>query len=283
MFNGAQMQSRNPVLRRAGTEYSQEGYVGTGSVAAGPNDRIPAPTAAQLAAMYNQPPAGVRGPVMTLNDVVVKSGLLFAILLAGAVVGWIVPGIWVVGLIVGLVLGMVNAFKREVSPILVILYAAFEGLAVGGLSAFYQAFGQSNGYGNLVLTAVISTFAVMGVMLTLYLTGIIKVTARFQKVMMVALVSYMVFAFISLIAAFAGVGNGFGFFGVGWIGIALSAFVVVLAAFLLTMDFEMIAQYTRAGVPERESWRMAFGLMVTIVWLYLEILRLLAIVSSNSR
>lgn len=274
------LQSRNPVLGRAGVEYRQEGY----SATSGGPGQAPPPTAAQLAEMYHQPALIRPTTVMTLNDVMVKSGLLFVILLAGAVVGWLTAPmfLWVGGMVVGLVLGLVNAFKREVSPVLVVLYALAEGVFLGGISAFYQAFGEANGMGNLVLTAVVATFAVVGVMLALYRSGVIKVTPRFQRILMGAIVGYVVFAFVNMLGAWIfGLGGGMGVFGMGWIGILLSVFVVGLAAFTLTMDFEMIKQYCAMGVPERESWRMSFGLLVTIIWLYLEILRLLAIISAG--
>lgn len=274
------MQTRNPILRRAGKEYSQEGYYSGGNTG-GPG-QAPPPSSAQLAAMYAQPSA-VRGSgtVMTLNDVIVKSAILFAVLLVGAVIGWPLGPIAMIAALIAFVLALVNAFKRKVSPVLIILYAFFEGIFLGGISSIFQSYGQASGYGNLVLTAVVATLVVVGVMLALYTTRVIKVTARFQRILMVALMGYVVFALVSFVAAMFGVGSGFGFFGLGIIGIALSVFVVVLAAFTLCMDFEMISQYVRAGVPEEESWRMGFALMVTIVWLYLEILRLLAIVTSN--
>lgn len=274
------LQSRNPVFGRAGIEYRQEGY---SAVEGGPG-QAPPPTSAQLAEMYHQPALVRPTSVMTLNDVLVKSALVFGVLVVGAIFGWLTASmfIWVGALIVGLVLGLVNAFKRQVSPVLVVLYAVVEGVFLGGISAFYQAFGEANGMGNLVLTAVVATFAVVGVMLALYTSGVIKVTQRFQRILMTAIIGYLVFSVVNLLAAWIfGVGGGFGVFGMGWIGILLSLFVVGLAAFTLTMDFEMIKQYVGMGVPERESWRMAFGLLVTIVWLYLEILRLLAIISAG--
>lgn len=273
------VESRNPVLRHAGTEYRQEGYA---AHSGGPGQAPPPPSSGQLADMYHQPSL-VRGASMTLTDVIMKSTLLFALLLVGAVVGWATAAsmIWIAALIVGLVLGLVISFKRTVSPALVIIYALVEGVLVGGISAWYQVFGESTGFGNIVITAVIATFVVVAIMLALYATKIIKVTQRFQRILIGAILGYVVFGLISLVAALMGVGGGFGFFGLGWIGIALSIFVIGLAAFSLAMDFEMIRQYVAMGVPERESWRMAFGLMVTIIWLYLEILRLLAIIASG--
>lgn len=313
------MSSRNPIIRRAEQQY-QEQYTGPGfasvnnggqntgaqnSGAQGVGGQTPPPQvpggqqnaayapgvqAQDLQAMYDAPAvAGPGGIAMTLNDVIMKTSLNFAILVVLAVVGWVtaesMPYLWIIGAIAGLVLGLVNAFKREVSPPLVMLYAAAQGLFLGAISSFYQAFGEANGFGNLVQTAVVGTFIVFAVMLTLYTTRIIKVTNKFARIMMVALISYLVFSVASVISMFFGVGQvdgvAFGFFGAGWIGIAFSAFAVILASFCLCLDFEAISQGIKYGVPERESWRMAFGLMVTLIWLYLEILRLLALLSGR--
>lgn len=301
------MSSRNPIIRRAEQQY-QEGYSGPGFASVNQGGQAgggqtPPPSAAQgqpvygggvqaqeLREMYDAPAvAGPGGIAMTLNDVIMKTTFNFAILVVLAVVGWVtaesMPYLWIAGAIGGLVLGLVNAFKREVSPALVMLYAAFQGLFLGAISSFYQAFGEANGYGNLVQTAVVATFIVFAVMLTLYTTKIIKVTNKFARIMMVALISYLAFSVVSVISMFFGVGQvdgvAFGFFGAGWIGIAFSAFAVVLASFCLCLDFEAISQGIKYGVPERESWRMAFGLMVTLIWLYLEILRLLALLSGR--
>jgi uncharacterized YccA/Bax inhibitor family protein len=184
-------------------------------------------------------------------------------------------------MIVGLVLGFVNAAKKVPSPPLIMLYAAVQGLFVGGISNWYNAYASSNQYYGIVLQAVIATMTTFGVMLALYLTGVVKVTKRFQSIMIVAMVSYLLLGLASLIAALFGVGGGWGFYGVTGIGLAICVIGVLLAAFFLLMDFEAIAQGIRRGAPERESWRMAFGLLVTLIWLYLEFLRLLAIFTRN--
>jgi uncharacterized YccA/Bax inhibitor family protein len=125
------------------------------------------------------------------------------------------------------------------------------------------------------------TLIAFGTMLFLYKSGIIKVNGKFKKIFMVAMVSYLVIAVASMIAIFAGVGGGWGFYGVGGLGLLLCVAGVGLASFSLVMDFELITQTIAAGAPEKESWRMAFGLMVTLVWLYLELLRLLAILQGR--
>ncbi|NBO25339.1 MAG: Bax inhibitor-1/YccA family protein [Actinobacteria bacterium] len=224
--------------------------------------------------------APISGARMTMDDVIVKTGMLFAILLVGAFVGWSVPSLTFPALLVGLGLSLVNIFKKEVSPALVLAYGAAEGVFLGGISNLYSA-AYADTAPNLVSQAVIGTFVAFGTMLFLYKSGIIKVNGKFKKVFMVAMVSYLVIAVASLISSFFGVGSGWGFYGVGGLGLLLCVAGVGLAAFSLVMDFELITQTIAAGAPEKESWRMAFGLMVTLVWLYLELLRLLAILQGR--
>jgi uncharacterized YccA/Bax inhibitor family protein len=184
-------------------------------------------------------------------------------------------------LIATLVLGLVNAMKRKVSPPLTILYAAVSGIMLGAVSYWYNQIALASDYEGLVLQAVLATFTTFGVMLLLFGTGIVKVTNKFMKFMLVAMVSYMFIGIASLVAAMFGVGGGWGFYGVGTLGLLLCIFGVGLAAFSLMLDFEAIKQGVAMGLPERESWRMSFGLLVTLVWLYLEFLRLFAIIASG--
>ena len=283
------MESRNPVLRRF-TEQEESGQAGfaydegrSAYAAAAGAEAATAPTAEQLQGIYDTPGPGTGR--LTLDDVIVKTGICFVILVIGAVAGWNLMDrmpliVWGAAL-VGFVLAMVNVFKKQVSPPLILLYALVEGVFLGGISNLYNDLAVSNSYPGIVQQAVLGTLVAFGVMLALYKTRIIKVNGIFQKMMMVALVSYLVIGLASLVAALFGVGQGWGFYGVGMIGIVLCVFGVGLAAFSLALDFESITQAIRYGAPERESWRLAFGLLVTLIWLYLEILRLLAILSNN--
>ena len=268
------MESRNPALRNAIKQA----------------ESVPAATATAIDPAVQQKldeaTRTAAGATIQLPDVVAKTGILFVILVLGAVAGWAttysMPWLWIGAAVAALVLGLVNAFKKQVSPPLVLLYSLAEGLMLGAISRFYQdqfaAPGQS-----LVLQAVIGTLTAFGVMLFLYSNRIIKVNGTFQKMFFVAMISYMVIGLASLVSAIFGFGGGWGFYGVGGLGLVLCLFGVALASFSLVMDFESIKQAIGYGLPERESWRLGFGLIVTLVWLYLEILRLLVIVSSNSR
>ena len=222
---------------------------------------------------------------MTIDDVIVRSGISIAVLIPFAVIGYnlapSMPWLYLVSMFVGLGLGFANALKKVVSPPLILAYAAVEGVFLGGISYAFNQWALSNGYEGIISQAVIGTLVAFVVMLALYKSKLVKVNGRFAKIMMVAMVSYLVIALLSFVAAMFGAGNGFGFYGMGWLGIGLCLLGVALAAFSLMLDFESINRGIQAGLPSRESWRMAFGLLVTLIWLYLEILRLLAILSGR--
>ena len=226
----------------------------------------------ELAQLVNGPSAGR----LTIHDVIMKTTSVFALLVVGAVVGWLTPGLVFPAMILGLVLGLVNAFKKEVSPALVMAYGLTQGVFLGGLSNFFEA-----AYPGVARQAVLGTIVAFGVMLALYESRIIKVDARFTKIFMTAMISYFVIALISFVTSFFGVGGGWGFYGVGGLGLLLCAAGVLLATFSLVMDFEIIKQGIAQGMPEKESWRMAFGLVLSLVWLYTELLRLLAILRGD--
>lgn len=285
------MESRNPVLRRI-TEQEKSGGAGfaydegrSAYAAAAGADAAAAPTAEQLQGIYDTPGPGTGR--LTLDDVIVKTGISFVVLVIGAIAGWNLVStmpflVWGAAL-VGMVLGFVNIFKKAISPALVLFYALAEGLLLGGISFIYNEMAIAQQYYGIVQQAVLGTLVAFGVMLALYKSRIIKVNGTFAKVMIVAMVSYALIAIASLVASFFGVGGGWGFYGVGTLGIVLCVFGVGLASFSLALDFEAITQAVNHGAPERESWRLAFGLLVTLIWLYLEILRLLAILANNSR
>jgi uncharacterized YccA/Bax inhibitor family protein len=262
------MASRNPVLIRAtGESFGGETI--------------------EQGALIHQNDSGAR---LTMDDVIVKTGMLFALLLVGAFVGWSTPGLTFVGwstpgltfvaFFIGLGLAFANIFKKQVSPALVLAYGAAEGVFLGGLSKLY-ATAYAETAPNLVSQAVMGTLIAFGTMLFLYKSQIIKVNGKFKKVFMVAMVSYLVIAVASLVSSFFGVGDGWGFYGVGGLGLLLCIAGVGLASFSLVMDFEMITQSIAQGAPEKEAWRMAFGLAITLVWLYTELLRLIAIFSGD--
>jgi uncharacterized YccA/Bax inhibitor family protein len=260
------MRSSNPVLGRA---FNQRGYA-----AFDPSTINSDPAA--LENLYNSPAASsLRTGRMTIDDVVTRTAILFAVLVTVGAGAWTLNlggGALLLGFIGGLVLAMVNIFSKTVKPALVIAYAAFQGLALGTLSNMYNTV-----YDGIVSQAILVTISAFAAMLFAYKSGRIRVTPKFTKVLMTALLGYFVLAMVSLVGSFFGAS----LYNIGGLGLILAAGGMVLAAFFLILDFDQIQNSINAGVPQTESWRAAFGLMVTIVWLYMEVLRLLSILRGN--
>jgi uncharacterized YccA/Bax inhibitor family protein len=235
-----------------------------------------------LETAFAGPPAGpVQTGRMTYDDVIVKSGGLLAIIVTTAALAWFVfPGnalVMITGLVGGLILGLVNAFKREPSPALIVGYAAFEGLFLGGISQVFES-----AYGGIVMQAVLATFATFAATLLLFKSGKVRVTPKFTRTVLIAGAGYLLFSLVNLgLQVFGVMDNAWGLRGVSLMGIPLGVVIglaaVVLAAAFLVMDFDSIKRGVEGGVPARFAWSAAFGLVVTLVWLYLEFLRLLAI------
>ena len=241
---------------------------------------------ATLEQTYNMPAAtaGQTGR-MTVEDTIVKTILAFAVLLIGAYVGWTFASfpIMIAGLVGGLVLGLVNSFKKVPSPALIVAYAALEGLFVGSISMVFNSM-----WDGIVTQAVIGTLGVIGVTLFLFLSGRFRSSARMTKVVSVAMIGYLVYQVINMILMTTGVtGNAqFGLSSATIMGIPLGLIigvvVVFLAAYSLVLDFESIKIGAERGVPAVYAWQGAFGILVTVVWLYLEILRMLALARGNN-
>jgi uncharacterized YccA/Bax inhibitor family protein len=230
--------------------------------------------AASLEALYGSPAATTRETGrMTYDDVIVRTAGLLAVLVVVGAATWVfAPGLWWIGAIVGLVLGLVNAFRREPSPGLIVLYAAFEGMFLGGLSKFYEE--QWNG---IVGQAVLATLSVFAVSLVLFKSGKVRVTDKFRRTVLLGLIGYCLFSLVNLVVWLFNPGSVFGPLRSGWLGIAVGLIAVGLAAASLIIDFDSIKRGVDKGVPAKLAWVAAFGLVVTLIWLYLELLRILAI------
>jgi len=269
------MESRNPVFNRS-AEFKRGGYATF-------NPRTP--TASELNELYVAPSAtSVQTGRMTLDDVVVRTATMFAVLLATAGVTYAIvrpssPALLLGAMIVGFLLAMVNSFTKTPKPALMLAYAAVEGVFVGGISYFYASW-KGDG---IVAQAVLGTLAAFVAMLVLYRTGVIRNSPRFTKTLMIAAVGYLVFGVLNiLLSAFHVGGYQSVYSGGGLLAVAVSGFGVVLASFFLVLDFDFIDQGIRNGLPRAYAWTAAFGLVVTLVWLYLEILRMLAILRGNN-
>ncbi|OLT55317.1 Bax inhibitor-1/YccA family protein [Cellulosimicrobium sp. CUA-896] len=233
--------------------------------------------AATLNQMYDAPSATTADTKrLTYDDVIMKTGGLLALLVVVAAATWVtVPGIWPIGAIVGLVLGLVNAFKRNPSPLLITLYTVAQGVFLGGISAYYESF-----YDGVVPSAVVGTVATFAAALFLFRSGKVRVTPKFTRWLLIAMVGYLAFSLVNVVLLMFGALDGWGLRG-GTLGIVISLVAVGLAAASLIVDFDSIKRGVEGGVPAKFAWSAAFGLLVTLIWLYLEFLRLFAILQSS--
>jgi uncharacterized YccA/Bax inhibitor family protein len=228
----------------------------------------------------SQPLVGIGGERMTVQGAVNKSFLLLVVLLAGAFWPWsqylatgdasVVGAPLLVGLIGGLVLALIISFKPTTAPYLAVPYAALEGLAMGAISATLE-----RRYPGIAIQAVGATFAVFAAMLLAYKTGLIRVTERFRSVLIGATMAIALFYLITMGLSFFHV-NTTGLFNGSALGIGISLAIICVAALNLILDFDIIETGAARGAPKYMEWFSAFGLLVTLVWLYMEILRLLA-------
>ncbi len=230
--------------------------------------------------------------VMTINGTMNKTALLLLLVIAGAVFTWnkfmagltfspqaaqsaVLP--WLaVGGIGGFITVLITVFRPQSSGISAPVYAVFEGVFLGGISAMFEA-----SYSGIVMRAVLLTLGVFAAMLFFYRSGIIKVTRKFAMGVFAATAGIALVYFISFIAGMFGANLGF-LYGNSNLSIGISLVVVGIAALNLVLDFSFIENAANAGAPKYMEWYGAFGLMVTLIWLYLELLRLLAKLSSRN-
>jgi uncharacterized YccA/Bax inhibitor family protein len=228
------------------------------------------------------------GEVMTARGAMNKFGFLFLMVMGTSFYSWkeladggnVMPLLWT-GMIGGLIVAIVITFKKEWSPFLAPAYGLLEGLFIGSISAIYnQAFAKIAP--DLIMNAVGLTFGTAIAMYFLYTAKIIRATEKFKAIIITATVGIMIFYLITMLISLFGVHIAFMSSTNGsMMGIGISLVIVVIAAMNLILDFDMIEQGAANGAPKYMEWYCAFGLMVTIVWLYLEILRLLAKISSR--
>ncbi|MER7073585.1 Bax inhibitor-1/YccA family protein [Terrabacter sp. NPDC000476] len=287
------MAGGNPVFDRLNKQIEKERYAGFGAPQGSPQQpgtqsataghaAQDALTAQQLNDMYARQSAGpVDTGRLTLDSVIMKSLGLFALLVAAGAVTWVLvsgsPGlaapIWLGGMVIGLVLGLAIAFMKTVSVPLIVLYSAVEGAFLG---AFSYTINSIQGYEGVVLMAVLATVCTFAAMYAGYATGFIKVTSKSRRMFFMAIVGYMIFSLLQLVLQLTGVISGWGFGGSGMLGIGLSILGVGLAAYSLAIDFDSIDNAVKVGAPEKFSWLLAHGLIVSVVWLYIEFVRLFA-------
>ncbi len=274
------MKSSNPVFTRV------EGFNGKGQAGY---------------AGFEEPTYG--GPVthtgsgtgrMDIDSVVQKTAITLGVVVLAATATWILTGdifgtdglpdsdvtsrlyaLSLVGALGGFALAMVNSFKKVVSPALVIAYAAFQGVAVGAFSKVMEAtFGDG-----LVVGAVLGTVAAVAGTLTAYKVFDIKVGSKFRKWVIGMMFGFVAVTLLDVVLSMFNAEVGFN--GFGGLGLVMSVVGLALGVLMLILDFDFVEKGIAAGLPERESWRAAFGLTVTIVWIYIELLRILAILRGD--
>ncbi|MEU7313894.1 Bax inhibitor-1/YccA family protein [Streptomyces sp. NPDC007083] len=282
------MRSSNPVFSRRGFSRNN-GYAGFDAQQQPPQAGNPYATNPYAGNPYGQqtqapgqpyappaaPPSAGR---MTIDDVVARTGMTLGLVIAMAAVAWItglsLPLAIGAGLI-AMVLSFVQVFKRKASPALILAYAAFEGLFLGALSNFVNQFVDG-----AAMQAVLGTLAVFTAVLVLYKTRVIRVTQRFYRFVMAAAIGFVLLMAVNMLFAVFGGGDGLGFRS-GGLGILFGVVGVVLGALFLALDFKQVEDGIAYGAPKEEAWLAAFGLTLTLVWIYLEFLRLIAILQGD--
>ncbi|MFW5850858.1 MAG: Bax inhibitor-1/YccA family membrane protein [Bacteroidota bacterium] len=232
--------------------------------------------------------------IMTINGVINKSLLLLLIIIVGASITWnmvfqgnaSVTGLMIGGLIMGFVFALATIFKKEWAHITAPLYAIAQGLFLGAVSAFIESSflttetGAATAQSGIVMKAVALTFAVFLLMFLLYRNRIIKPTKKFMLGVTAATGAIALMYLLNIVMGFFGSGLSF-LHSSGPFGIIISLVIVAVAALNLILDFKFIEDGVNQGAPKQMEWYFSFGLMVTLVWLYIEILRLLALLSGR--
>lgn len=268
---GARQQGGNPYGQPTGNPYAQPQPGGNPHGA----DGQPL-TPEQLEEMYAGPSAGpAQTGRMTMDDVVMRTAMTLGTVVVGAVFGWFaLPdsiGLAFGAAMVAFVFAMIQSFKRVPVPALILSYAIFEGVFLGIISHLYNERWQG-----APIQAVLGTMAVFAGMLFAYRTRLIRVTARYARIGMAIAIGFVLAMVVNLLFFAFGSGDGLGLTS-GPLGIVFCLLGIGLGAFFLSLNFKQIEDGIRYGAPQNESWLAAFGLTVSLVWIYLEILRLIAI------
>lgn len=282
-------ESSNPIFRSLPKQ--QGGYAQFGTGGAGTTQQVGYQTDPYTT---RAPQAGVSRN-MTIDDVVTKTGITLGVLSVVAVISYfLVSGnqslampFTLIGSLGGLALVLIAGFgRKQDSPAIVLSYAALEGLFLGAVSwVFGNVLVQGISAGALITQAVLGTIGVFFGMLVVYKTGAIRVTPKFTRFMVASMVGVLMLMLGNFVLGMFGVGGGegMGLRSGGPLAIIFSLFVIGVAAFSFLLDFDSADQLIRAGAPEKAAWGVALGLTVTLVWLYIEILRFLSYFYSSDR
>lgn len=285
------MQSNNPVFRRSeefnsANAYGNQTYAGNGGYTDPSTWSTGTPG---QPGVPGQAPVATGGP-MTIDGVVQKTAISLAVVILTAAATWILsPGIdadttaadisgliaaATIGSLAAFALSMVNSFKRVISPALVLLFCAAEGVALGAISKVFEM-----AYPGVVMSAVLGTFGAFAGTLAVYKFFNIKVTDKFRRMVIAAMFGMIGISLIEVVLSFFGA--EIGLFGDGGIGLVFAVLGLGLGVFMLVLDFDFVEQGVANGIPEREGWRAAFAMTVSLVWIYTNLLRILAILRGD--
>jgi uncharacterized YccA/Bax inhibitor family protein len=290
------MRSNNPVFSRspefngqARNAYGNQTYPGAG--AAYPGYGQPGQQGYTDPATWGTggPTAPVTTGPMTIDSVVQKTGISLAVVVVMAALTWVyvgditdsdnagkLYGALMIGSFAAFGLSMVNSFKRVVSPGLVLAFCVAEGIALGAFSKFFETMLPEQG---IVIQAVLGTFAAFAGTLAAYKFFDIQVTNKFRTFVIGAMFGMVALGLLEMVLSFFSA--DIGLFGMGGFGLVFAIAGLVLGVFMLILDFDFVEQGIAAGIPERESWRAAFALTVSLVWIYTNLLRILAILNQE--
>jgi len=285
------MQSNNPVFRRS-EEFTRSGAHNQSYAGGYGSDPSQWGVGAPGDPAYGTAPAAPSAP-MTIDSVVQKTAISLGVVVLAAFATWILTpdltdataslgplyGALMIGSLGAFALSMVNSFKRNVSPALVLAFAALEGVALGAFSKVIDsAFAPADG-GSLVVQAVIGTFAAFAGTLAAYKFLNIKVGDKFRTFVVAAMFGMLALGLLEMVLGLFG--SSFGIFGFGALGLLFAVAGLVLGVFMLILDFDFVEQGVANQIPEVESWRAAFAMTVSLVWIYTNLLRILAILQQD--
>ena len=245
----------------------------------------PGLTPEQLQELYNSPSASAaETDRMTYENTILKTVITLGFVLGGAVIGYALPSLSLPFALIGFALALVNIFKKQPSAPLVIAFAIAQGIFVGGLSRIVEA----NAPG-IIFQALIATGIVFGVTLALFASGKVRASKRATKIFMIAGISYAVLSLVNLVTQLTGLNdNPWGINGTSIpgtsipFGLIIGPLAILMGAYSLVLDFTAVKQGVDGGAPSRWGWKAAFGITLTIIWLYVEILRLISILRGSN-
>lgn len=218
------------------------------------------------------------GETVTYQDVVNATALSLLFVIAGAAIAWQSPLLMIVGFVVGLVLGLLIPIKRLYKRSLVLAYAAAEGLMLGGISVYLESV-----HPGVAIQALLATLCVSATILVLHRAGKVRSTPKLTRIFITVGFAYIAFSLLNLVLMLTGVTDSMFGLREGWLGVGIGILAIGMASYSLVMDFDEVAQVVEKQSPKSSAWYGAFGLTSSLVWMYIEMIRLLSIIRNMAR